>query len=299
MLLGGFGVLVGDRRVPDAWRLRKAKSLVKLLALNEDHRAHREVVIAMLWPDLAPDRAMNNLHQALHAARRALRAAGASDEVLRLKDDLVGLCPDDGLRTDVDEFVALSQRALASGRAHECRAALRGYAGELLPEDRFEDWVVPQRERLAALHAAVQQRLAAALLSDGEVDEAVRLLQTLAEQRPTDEPCHRMLMRALDAGGRRWDALDVYDRLRQTLEDEFAAGSGTRHGAAAPPAARGSVRRDPTGQHQPVGRTCQRSSVDVASWPTCPGFWTGPGCSPSAGPEVWARPGWPSSWRGG
>lgn len=222
-LLGGFRVSVGERRVPEAWRLRKAKSLVKLLSLSADHRLHREAVIATLWPDLAPDPAINNLHQALHAARRVLGSAGASGQVLRLKDDLLAFCPDGGLGTDVDELVALSHRALASGRADECRAALRGYAGELLPEDRYEDWVLPHRERLGALRSALQQRLATALLDSGEAEEAVRLLTPLAAQNPTDEPCHRLLMQALDAAGRRWDALDAYDRLRRTLEDEFAA----------------------------------------------------------------------------
>ena len=101
--------------------------------------------------------------------------------------------------------------------------ALRAYAGELLPEDRFDDWVVAHRERLAALRSAVQRRLAAALLDSGEADEALGLLTPLAAQHPTDEPCQRLLMQALDAAGRRWDALDAYDRLRQLLEDEYAA----------------------------------------------------------------------------
>ena len=42
-LLGGFEVTVGDRLVAaDAWRLRKAKTLVKLLVLAGGHRMHRE-----------------------------------------------------------------------------------------------------------------------------------------------------------------------------------------------------------------------------------------------------------------
>ena len=35
----------------DAWRLRKAKTLVKLLALARGHRLHREALTAVLWPD--------------------------------------------------------------------------------------------------------------------------------------------------------------------------------------------------------------------------------------------------------
>lgn len=42
-LLGGFRVTVGDRLVPDeAWSLRKAASLLKLLALAPGHRLHRD-----------------------------------------------------------------------------------------------------------------------------------------------------------------------------------------------------------------------------------------------------------------
>jgi two-component SAPR family response regulator len=50
-LLGGFTVTVGDRKVDEsAWRLRKAASLVKLLALASGHRLHRERAMDLLWP---------------------------------------------------------------------------------------------------------------------------------------------------------------------------------------------------------------------------------------------------------
>src|SRR5205823_6939136 len=72
-LLGGFGVEVGGRRVDTGrWRLRKARTVVKLLTLEPSQRLHREYLLDLLWPDLPPAAAANNLHQALHAARRAL-----------------------------------------------------------------------------------------------------------------------------------------------------------------------------------------------------------------------------------
>jgi DNA-binding SARP family transcriptional activator len=81
-LLGGFEVTVDGRPVAaDAWRLRKAKTLVKLLALAGGHRLHREALVAVLWPDRDGASATNNLHQALYVARRAL--AGTSDQRLR------------------------------------------------------------------------------------------------------------------------------------------------------------------------------------------------------------------------
>ena|SRR5215207_5937290 len=52
-LLGGFKVSVGSRSIEGgAWRLRKAASLVKLLALAGGHSLHREQTMDLLWPDL-------------------------------------------------------------------------------------------------------------------------------------------------------------------------------------------------------------------------------------------------------
>ena len=52
-LLGGFRVSVGARTIEDGgWRLRKAASLVKLLALAPGHRLHREQAMDLLWPHL-------------------------------------------------------------------------------------------------------------------------------------------------------------------------------------------------------------------------------------------------------
>jgi len=41
--LAGFAALVDDELVPErAWRLKKTRELVKLLALAPEHRLHRE-----------------------------------------------------------------------------------------------------------------------------------------------------------------------------------------------------------------------------------------------------------------
>ena len=73
MLLGGFEAAVDGVIVPEsAWRLKKARELVKLLALAPGHRLHREQAMDVLWRDRGPASAANNLHQAVHVARRAL-----------------------------------------------------------------------------------------------------------------------------------------------------------------------------------------------------------------------------------
>ena len=79
-LLGGFRVSVGSRNTAeDGWRLRKAASLLKLLALSKGHRLHREQVTNALWPEFDTKAAANNLHHALHFARRMLAATTSNN----------------------------------------------------------------------------------------------------------------------------------------------------------------------------------------------------------------------------
>lgn len=91
VLLGGFEVWVGQRAVgEDGWRLRKAASLVKLLALAPGHRMHREAVIDRLWPGLDPEAQANNLRQSLHVARHAFGGTpGGASRYLSQEDGIV------------------------------------------------------------------------------------------------------------------------------------------------------------------------------------------------------------------
>lgn len=78
-LLGGFRVSVGTRSVPEgAWRLKKAASLMKLLALAPSHRLHREQAMDLLWPHLERRAASNNLRQVVHATRHTLAPTNGS-----------------------------------------------------------------------------------------------------------------------------------------------------------------------------------------------------------------------------
>ena len=137
-LLGGFSVTVENRKVDQsAWRLRKAASLIKLLALAQGHRLHRERAMDLLWPELSKRAASNNLRQTLYAARRALTPdpAEGARYLASMHESLV-LCPKSDLWVDVDAFeeaVATARRARDPGAY---RAAIELHSGELLPEER-------------------------------------------------------------------------------------------------------------------------------------------------------------------
>jgi predicted ATPase/tetratricopeptide (TPR) repeat protein len=150
-LLGGFAAEADGTPVPDsAWRLRKAKELVKLLALADGHRLHRERAMDALWPERDPAAAANNLNQAVHAARKALGA-----EAIELQDGLLRLEAD----LDVEAFELAVVDARRDRTAAACERALSLYGGELLPENRYDDWADLERGRLAAMREELEQIL--------------------------------------------------------------------------------------------------------------------------------------------
>jgi DNA-binding SARP family transcriptional activator len=221
-LLGGFEVTVDDRPVAaDAWRLRKAKTLVKLLALARSHRLHREALVAVLWPDRDEVSATNNLHQALYVARRVL--AGTPDAVCSLRDDVVLLSEGTMPWLDTEAFDTACRRARQTRDPQDYRAAAELYRGDLLPEDRFEEWTEGPREALRERHLGLLVEYAEVLSDRGEHTQVVDIAGAATAADPFHERAQRTLMTALAASGRRYEALAVFDRLREALAEEYAA----------------------------------------------------------------------------
>ncbi len=225
-LLGGFRVAVGPREVdPAQWRLRKARSLIKLLALAPGRRLHREQLLEILWPDLEPEPASNNLRKVLHVARRALMSAAAAPltPYLQLKDEVLSLAPDGGLWVDAEAF----ERAVAEARRRRdletYRAALDLYGGDLLPEDRYEDWTISRREAMRAEYLSLLADLAALHERAGALTQSSEILQTLLSHDPGREEAQRSLMRLYALTGRRQQALRQYQMLREAAGREFDA----------------------------------------------------------------------------
>jgi DNA-binding SARP family transcriptional activator len=214
-LLGEFRAEVGGQPVPEQrWHRRKARSLVKLLALAPRHRLHREQLMDILWPGLQPDAAGANLRKAVHFARQAIGA-----DALRSRDGGVWLEPD-GLWVDADAF----QAAIAAGDAV---GALGLFRGDLLPDDRFEPWAEERRElfRIQLLRCAL--RLAAELEQAEELGRAGPVLERVIELDALNEEAHLRLARVQAKAGHRHLALrtclQIQERLRQELGERPSA----------------------------------------------------------------------------
>jgi DNA-binding SARP family transcriptional activator len=204
-LLGQFSVIIEERVIPpEAWRRERGASLVKLLAVTPGHRLHREQVMELFWPDLEPEAAGANLRKAVHFARRSL----GEHEVIE-SNEIVALATGLELEIDAKTFEAAAKAALRGDPA-ACERAADLYGGELLPDDRYAEWLDEPRKQLHQLYLRVLR--------------AGKLWERLIAVDPTDEEAQCALMQAALDGGNRGTAVRLFKELRDRLRLDLGIG---------------------------------------------------------------------------
>jgi ATP/maltotriose-dependent transcriptional regulator MalT/DNA-binding SARP family transcriptional activator len=217
--LGAFRVERDGEPVPHtAWQSRKARDLVKVLTVRRGQPMHREELAELLWPDEDPSRVGARLSVALSTARAVLDPGKAlpSDAFLASDGTTMWLAREHTW-VDVDGFLFDAEEALALDDAGDPAAAElltlaeAAYTGDVLGEDRYEEFPVPLREQARATYLRVLRSLARRSLDDGDADAAVRALLRLLERDPYDEGAHLALVRGFALSGRHGEARRAYE----------------------------------------------------------------------------------------
>lgn len=201
------------------------------LALAAGRAVPAADLVEALWGATPPDGARNALQVKVSRLRRHLGADGAA---LRHRQGsyLLALDPDD---VDLHRFTVLARTAhlaLAEHRPYDARTAAQEALGlwqgpPLVALDEHPR-LVAARVRAEEQASALRELLAEADLAEDRPADAVGTLRTLLAEDPLRPHARLLLMRALDALGRRADALAVYDVGRRLLVE---------HAGLAPPAA--------------------------------------------------------------
>jgi DNA-binding SARP family transcriptional activator len=100
------------------------------------------------------------------------------------------------------------------------QAAVGLYAGDYMPERRYEDWASIEQERLQVLALGTMTTLAD-LLAEHSPLESLRLAQRVLAVDPVWEDAYRALMRAYMAQGNRPLAIRTYQQCVEILDREF------------------------------------------------------------------------------
>jgi DNA-binding SARP family transcriptional activator len=213
-VLGGLEV---DGYAPQQVGSRKARTLVKVLALAQGRPVALDTLADAVWPGGAPGRPSDQLGVLVSRLRSALGA----ERLVRVEGGY-SLAYDWLDLAELESRVAEARARLAAG-ATAAAGAVAGAAvalarGPLLPEDEGP-WVEPARALAERLVAEAQAVTAEAALAAGDAATAAAAAGRALDRDPFDEAALRLLMRAHAQAGRPASALDAYARVRATLAD--------------------------------------------------------------------------------
>jgi predicted ATPase/DNA-binding SARP family transcriptional activator/class 3 adenylate cyclase len=213
-----------DGRLITRFRTRKTAALLAYLALHPTRIHSREELVERFWPDDDLDAARTSLRTALASLRRQLELPGTPTGGVLIADRASIRLNPAAVAVDVAEFEATLRAAeqLAEGvpRIPVLARAAEIYSGELLP-GFYDDWVLPERERLAQAYRGLLRRLAGLLEASGEPARAIEYARRAVAADPADEASCRELMRLLSATGEPAAALRQYHQLERILREEF------------------------------------------------------------------------------
>ena len=230
-VLGPFELRAGGTRISDrGWRTSKAKELFALLLLDRQRAVSRDELVGQLWPETDAASALSNFHFTLHALRKALASAGASEATSVVRTDTgYRLALPISIHVDLEVFrrsLRRGREAQDAGRSREAiqylRAAVAVHRGEFLA-DLSAPWIERQREETDRQLVAAAKELATLELEWKEPKAAVRPLEKLLELEPYDEEGHRLLMRAHHESGDHALAVRHYQALEAMLHRDLGA----------------------------------------------------------------------------
>jgi DNA-binding SARP family transcriptional activator len=228
--LGFFRVYQDDQPIQD-WKSSKGKAIFKYLVTHRGLPIAKEVLMELFWPDSAPDAARNNLNVAIYGLRQTLRQTQPDLSPILFQDDGYLLKPALQIWVDVESFMEhfrmaqnLEQRGELTLAIQEYRIAEALYQGEFLADDRYEEWPIPQRQRLEADYFSLLDRLSRYYLDQEDYDACATVCKKMLAVDPCREEAHRRLMRYYSQQNQRYLALRQYHLCVEALANELNVG---------------------------------------------------------------------------
>ncbi len=206
--LGGFAVRRDGHEISlTEWGSRRARQLCKRLAAAAGQPIPRDQLIDMLWPDEDADEVKLNarLSVQLSTVRRVLNGGVIADHA-SVRLDL------DAVRLDLANL-----EAAVGTQNHAVVVDL--YRGPFLPEDPYEDWTAPVRNRAKAQFASACQHLTSHANSVGQPDRALRHTLVWLESDPYDEAAHTAVIGSFAALDRHGEARRAHAHFQECMAD--------------------------------------------------------------------------------
>ena len=208
----------------------RIQAFLAYLALHRREPQSRQQLAFVLWPDSSDSQAHTNLRTLLH---RALAVLPDDIPLFQVDSQTVAWHPDAAIILDVAEFEAALDQASVTRQHGDSTAACAAleqainlFQGDLLP-DCYDEWIVPERDRLRQMFLTALERLISLLEQGRRYASAISYARRLVHLDPLNEVVYLTLMRLHTMNGDRASALRVYHQCASTLQAELGIAPGT------------------------------------------------------------------------
>ena len=201
---------------------RKSQAMLAYLAVRPGQLVSRDKMAALLWSSTATEQARQSLRQTLSSLRKELTAISPDQRILVEDGDFLGL-DTTSIEVDAVEFEA----GVADGTREGLVRAVALYRGDLLDgfeldEERFDQWVVAERDRFHRLALRSHAQLVDLQHRAGDRDAALATAHQSLGVDPLQESMYRTLMRLYSEHGDYVNALQQYDACAKILRRELS-----------------------------------------------------------------------------
>jgi len=220
---------------PQSWGRRKTQTLLKFLLLQRGRVVTTDQILDALYPSCDPQKAAGNLRTRISELRRVLeptlKRGADSQYVLRLSPGNYRFSEIAPCQIDIELFedhIKAAQQDMEQEHWSEAlkhyQRALELYRGDLLAEDRYEEWTLVPRQHFRRLFLNALTDCAECHARLGQYANAIERLHHLIEQEPAYEGAYKQLMLYEYYKGDQQKALQAYDlcvaALREHLNQE-------------------------------------------------------------------------------
>lgn len=200
---------------------KKSQAMLAYLGVKPAQLVSRDKMAGLLWSSTATEQARQSLRQTLSSLRKELAQISPDRKILVEEGDFLSIDPT-LVRVDVAEF----ERLVAANNDDALAQAVALYRGDFLEgfeldEERFDHWVLAERDRLHRVALRAHAQLIEAQAKQGATDQAIATAQQSLRIDPLQESVHRTLMRLYIDAGDLVNALQQYDVCAKTLKREL------------------------------------------------------------------------------
>lgn len=202
------------------WRTTKARELFLFLLLYRNRPVHKEMILEILWPEYDVEKSYTQLYTAIYQIRNAMKSIGFQVQISSKQEYYVLNFTDLTLDVDVWEVGLQKFSIITNENKNKIEKLLRMYKGDFLASSSFT-WIEMERERLRRLWIEWINRLGNYYEQNDELEEAIKVYETLQKISPFVEQSYFSLMKLYRKIGDGPSIDKQYEQLCKMTKDQF------------------------------------------------------------------------------